>query len=312
MSQKNETLPLVLALLVTLGVLGGGAWWLQSSGMLAGLLGGGSGGSPPPAKDATTPTTSGSGDTAASFPLPSNVAPGTTIRIDGSTSMAQINVALKNQFEQQFSGASVITQAQGSNTGLQRLAAGEIDLAATSRPVTQAEEGQGLRAVMVTADALAVIIGVNNPFSGTLSRDQVRDIFTGRITNWQEVGGPNATIRVLNRPPASGTHTAFQDIALQGQPFGTTPNITTMPRDETTGMIQQLGSDGIGYATYAQVATQSLARSLPIDGINPQAPNYPLQRLLFYAYQEPANEAVQAFLGFAASPLGKQIVDSNR
>jgi len=311
MSQKNETLPLVVALFVTLAILGGGVWWLQSSGILAGLLGGGqnnsaqSQGGNPGGQANPAPN-----QVAASFPPPSNVAPGTTIRIDGSTSMAQINVALKNQFEQQFGGASVILQAQGSSTGLQRLAAGEIDLAATSRPLTQQEQGQGLRVFPVRADAIALVVGINNPFNGTLTSEQVRGIFTGQITNWQQLGGPNATIRVLNRPPLSGTHQAFQELALGGQPFGTTPNITTLPRDETTGMIQQLGTDGIGYATYAQVANQSTARSLLVDSVNPQAANYPLQRQLAYAYREPASEEVKAFLGFVGSPAGQQVVGS--
>ncbi|NJO21347.1 MAG: phosphate ABC transporter substrate-binding protein, partial [Spirulinaceae cyanobacterium RM2_2_10] len=155
-----------------------------------------------------------------------------------------------------------------------------------------------------------IIVGIDNPFNGTLTTEQVRGIFTGQITNWQEIGGPNATIRVINRPPVSGTHQAFQDIVLDGQPFGNAPNITTMPRDETTGMIQQLGTDGIGYATYVQVANQSTARSLLVDGINPRANNYPLQRQLAYVYQEPASDEVAAFLGFVGSPAGQQAVNN--
>ncbi|NJL00023.1 MAG: phosphate ABC transporter substrate-binding protein [Spirulinaceae cyanobacterium SM2_1_0] len=305
MSQKNETLPLILALVITIIILAGGFWWLQRSGTLANLTGGGQQNNP-----GSQTSDPGSTPTANNFPPPSDVAAGTTIRIDGSTSMAQINTALKSQFEQQFGGASVILQAQGSSIGLQRVAAGEIDIAAVSRALTPEEESQGLQAVTVRPDAIAIIVGIDNPFNGTLTTEQVRGIFTGQITNWQEIGGPNATIRVINRPPVSGTHQAFQDIVLDGQPFGNAPNITTMPRDETTGMIQQLGTDGIGYATYVQVANQSTARSLLVDGINPRANNYPLQRQLAYVYQEPASDEVAAFLGFVGSPAGQQAVNN--
>ncbi len=310
MSQKNETLPLILALAITLLILGGGFWWLRSSGTLSNLLGGGqnNAGQPAGGNNATSggQTAAPPSPSEAGFPPPSDVPAGTTIRIDGSTSMAQINQALKTHFEQQFGGASVILQAQGSSRGVERLIAGEIDIAAVSRPLTPDEQAQGLRAVTVVPDSIAIVVGVNNPFNGTLTSEQARGIFTGEITNWQAVGGPDATIRVLNRPPVSGTHQAFQEIVLGGQPFGNAPNITQLPRDETTGMIQQLGTDGIGYATYAQVANQSTARSLLVDGINPQAPDYPFQRQLAYVYREPASEGVKAFLGFVGSPAGQQ------
>jgi phosphate transport system substrate-binding protein len=67
-----------------------------------------------------------------------------------------------------------------------------------------------------------------------------------------------------------------------------------------------LGTDGIGYATFAQVANQTQARVLSVDGLTPDASNYPYQRSLYYVYKDPASAGVQALLGYATSPQGQQ------
>jgi len=228
------------------------------------------------------------------------------VRLTGSTSMVTINQNLKQAFESKFPNTIVATSAGGSDKGIEALLAGTADVAAVSRPLTSQEQGQGLVAVPVAQDRIALVVGINNPFTGSLTSQQVKQIFQGQITNWSEVGGPNAPIQVINRPPVSGTRQAFQEMVLNGEQFGNTPNITTLERDATTPMLQQLGQNGIGYATYAQVANQQTARSLPIDGQLPNSPDYPFQRPLFYVYKEPATPAAQAFLGYALSPEGQQ------
>jgi phosphate transport system substrate-binding protein len=242
----------------------------------------------------------------AAFPLPASVPAGTSVRIDGSTSMVTINESLKQGFQRQFPGANVITSAGGFDKGIQDLIAGKVDVAAVSRPLTAQEQTQGLTAVPITNDAIAVVVGNSNPFSGGLTIAQVADIFQGKINNWSAVGGTARNIRVINRPTISGTNKSFQELILKGANFGTTPNITTLPRDATTPLLQALGTDGIGYATYVQVAKQQTVRVVPIDGLTPSSSSYPYQRTLFYIYKNPANPAVQAFLGYATSPQGQQ------
>ncbi len=76
-------------------------------------------------------------------------------------------------------------------------------------------------------------------------------------------------------------------------------------------MLRELGNNGIGYATFAQVANQQTIRVVPIDGVAPGTGNYPFQRQLFYVYKNPPNPAVKnpavkAFLGYATSPEGRE------
>ena len=293
MSQRSGPPPIVFILLF-LGFLGGGYWWFFMR-------------NPAPNPTATQPeSNSPAGATSGAFPLPKTVASGTTVKIDGSTSMVTINQNLKNGFEKQFPGTKVDAVANGTDKGIQDLLAGKVEIAAASRPLTVQEQSQGLKDVTVTQDAIALIVGKANPFNRGLTSSQIADIFQGKINNWSAVGGSAATIRVINRPAISGTHQTFKELVLKGANFGTTPNITTLPQDATTPLIQALGTDGIGYATFAQVANQTKARVLSVDGLTPDAGSYPYQRSLYYVYKDPASAGVQAFLGYATSPQGQQ------
>jgi phosphate transport system substrate-binding protein len=263
----------------------------------------GGGGSPPP----VAPTGGGASPVAASsFAPPASVAAGTTVKIDGSTSMVTINLNLKNGFQGKFAGTTVDTKANGSANGIQDLVAGTADIAAISRPLTDREQGQGLAAVPVALDTIALVVGANNPFTGGLTSVQVQDIFKGNVQDWSKVGGPAGQIKVINRPEISGTHQTFKEQVLAGANFGTEPNITTLDRDATTPLLQALGKDGIGYATFAQVVNQKTVRVVPVNGATPEAGNYPYKRQLYYAYKNPPSQVVKDFLGYATSPEGQK------
>ncbi|MFK0730714.1 MAG: phosphate ABC transporter substrate-binding protein [Gloeotrichia echinulata GP01] len=292
MSQKSGPPPIVFVLGFLL-LLAGGCWWFFLR---------------TPAPNTPTAQTGSvpAGNNAPAFSAPTSVSSGTTVRIDGSTSMVNINQNLKRGFEAQFPGTRVEAVGNGTDRGIQDLLVGKVDFAAVSRPLTAQEQGQGLTAVPVTTDAIAVVVTKANPFQQGLTSTQLADIFQGKINNWSAVGGSSATIRVINRPVISGTNKSFQELVLKGANFGTTPNITTLQRDATTPLLQALGTDGIGYATFAQVATQQTVRVVPVDGLTPDASAYPYQRQLFYVYKNPASPAVQAFLGYATSAQGQQ------
>ena len=315
MAQKSGP-PLVLYIVIFLLLAAGGYWFFSKE----------KGSQPDSANNATSSTASGERAatppdpppanappivppptaTAPAFVLPASVATGTTVRVDGSTSMVTINQNLKKGFEQKFTGTSVTTEAKGSSQGIQALVSGSADIAAVSRPLTESERSQGLIAIPVALDRIAVVVGKNNPFRTGLSKTQVQQVFQGKIVDWSQLGENPGTIRVINRPPISGTHQAFKEIVLGGGDFGTAPNITTMQRDATTPILRELKTDGIGYATYAQVANQQTVRVVAIDGLTPEAASYPFQRNLYYAYKNPPSQAVQYFLGYALSPQGQQ------
>jgi phosphate transport system substrate-binding protein len=309
MSQKNETIPLLLALLITGGIFGAGFWWFtRNSGINLNNSLVSNDSSSQSFNNNESKQSKNSTVNDANFEPPSDVPAGTTIRINGSTSMVVINKVLKNRFEQQFPGTIVTTQAGGSNKGIEDLIAGKVDIAAISRPLSDRELANGVVAIPVVKDAIAIVIGSDNILSRGLSQQQVEDIFLGKINNWSVLGGESANIRVVNRPAISGTYQVFKEIVLKGNNFATSPNITIMQEDVTTPLLRLLRNDGIGYATYAQVVNQRTVRTIAIDGLTPEATNYPYQRTLYYAYQQPASPQVRAFLGYTFSPQGKQVV----
>ena len=297
---RKRGLPPIVFILIGLGAL----WGLQSQ--LPKLLGWRASIPTVSGLNSMLPGSSGAGaNLAAAFPPQQSVPAGTTITIDGSTSMVLINQALKTAFLKAYPGTIVNTSATGSDNGIEALLGGSVTLAALSRPLTAEEKQRGLVAVPVAQDRIAIVVGIDNPFRRGLSSNQLAQIFRGEISNWATFGGADRTIRVLNRPSVSGTYKAFRTVVLGGNNFGTTPNITTLVRDATTPMLQQLGVDGIGYATYGQVADQRTVRVLAIDGSTPEADAYPFQRPLFYVYRQPPDPGVKAFLGLALSEEGK-------
>jgi len=286
MAQRSGPPP-ILFILGALLLAGGGYWYFVMQ--------------KPAANSPTSGTTTGT--------APKSVPAGTNIKINGSTSMITINENLKTGFQKQFSGTTVTVSSGGSDSGIKDLLAGKIELAAISRPLTPQEQSKGLVAVSVATDKIAVVVGKINPFTGSLNNQQVAGIFQGNIKNWSEVGGSPAPIQVVNRPEKSGTNKSFQELVLKGAKFGTTSNITTLPNDETTGLLRALGNNGIGYATYSQVANQQTVRAIPIDGATPDKANYPYQRSLFYVYKNPPNPAAQAFIDYATSPEGQKAIN---
>jgi phosphate transport system substrate-binding protein len=243
------------------------------------------------------------------FEVPATVAKGAVVKVGGATSMAQINQSLKTGFEQKFPGVQALAIASSSGKGLTDLTAGSIDISGISRELTAAEKTQGLVSVPITQDKIAIVVGRSNDFSKGLTSDQVTQIFTGKLKNWSEVGGQSQPVKPILRPANSGTHQSFQELGLKGQSFGSGGSFKVLERDATTPLLQALSVDGIGYATFAQVASQSTVKVLAIDGINPESANYPYRRTLAYVYKGTPNDAVKAFLGFATSGEGQQLIN---
>jgi phosphate transport system substrate-binding protein len=303
MSKSPKSSSSIVPILVTVGLLLGGAAYF-------GVIKVGNMTTPSP----TISSTNGNSPDptlAANFPAPSSVPANTQVRIDGATSMVTINKNLKTAIEKQYPGVQILTQSNGSEPGLKALQAGTIDLAAVSRPLTPQEAASGLESVPMSRDPIAVVVGSTNPVGDTLTSAQIADIFSGKITDWSQVGG-QGKIRIINRAAASGTRQVFQDLFLKGATFGTGANVNTLTQDATTPLLRALGADGIGYATYYQVAAQTTVRVLSVDGISPSKPEYPYQRSFLYVYKTPPNPAVKAFLGYALSPEGQQASKSEQ
>ena len=204
----------------------------------------------------------------------------------------------------------------GSGSGLKNLINGRVLMAATSRPLKPDEAKAGIKAIAIARDAIAVVVGKDNPFQGSLTKNQLRDIYTAKITNWSEVGGANLPIKVFNRSPDSGTQGFFKDDVLLDAKFAPEgANFKTWERDETTAVLRVLGNDGIYYTTISQAEKQPTIRVVPIDGINPENREailnrtYPLVRFVYLAIPKQTSPTAKQFIEFALSTEGQSIVE---
>ncbi|HRK05532.1 MAG TPA: phosphate ABC transporter substrate-binding protein [Chlorobiota bacterium] len=208
----------------------------------------------------------------------------------------------------------------GSGTGLAALINGTTDICASSRPIKKDEVKQlkakykypGLE-VRVARDGLAVYVHKSNPVK-TLTLEQVRNIFTGKTTNWNQVGGPNKAIVLYSRENNSGTYEFFKEHVLLKQDFA--PQAQHMAG--TAALINAVSKDpygiGFGGAAYmANVKALSIARE---KGQAPIAPNettilsgeYPISRFLYFYLRERPKGKIKEFIDWVISPEGQKVV----
>ncbi|MEH2362262.1 DUF4912 domain-containing protein [Nostoc sp.] len=261
----------------------------------------------------STPMLAQSKPEAPSFSLPQTVQNGTTVRIDGSSSLAAINQSLKESFEKQFSGTKVEIAANGTGTALKDLLDGKIDIAAIGRGLTPAEKAQGLEQVRLRREKIAIVVGADNPFKGSLTSRQFARIFRGTITNWSQLGGTPGKIRVIDRPNTSDTRETFRAYpAFKGADFATGSNATQLTEDNTAEIVKQLGKDGISYVLANQVSKLKGVRVLQLHQTLPSDPKYPFSQPLVYVYKKNPSLTTIDFLGFTLAPPGQQAIEQAR
>ena len=157
MTQKKETTILLMALLVTGGILGGGFWLFSRQSQ------------PITPNQSTNPASNASPSLlppppapmdVSALPAPTQVPQGTVVKINGSTSMVGINETLKKLFQTTFPGTQVLTNDQGSEKGILELMTGVIDVSGIYRPFSSQEQTQRLTAVTKGPDAIAVVVSL--------------------------------------------------------------------------------------------------------------------------------------------------------
>lgn len=272
MSKNNkEVLLLILTLLLTLIVFGGGGlliWTITKSPQ-------------PPDTPPDTPDTSDTSDT--SDDRPSRIlgkiftdvpdVPEGVFNYGGSTTWAPIREELDSllpvvfpQFKLRY--VNPINEAPGSGTGIKMLIEGQLDFSQSSRSIKPEEyeeakaRGFTLRQTAVAIDGIAIAVHPDLPVSG-ITISQLEDIYTGKITNWREVGGPNLPIQVYSRDPeAGGTVEFFIDTVLRGESLGSRVEIV----ETTTLALRKVANNlgGIYYASAPEVVPQCTVKTLAL------------------------------------------------
>ncbi|MFA5815954.1 MAG: phosphate ABC transporter substrate-binding protein [Bacteroidales bacterium] len=243
-----------------------------------------------------------------------------SFKIKGSDTVMPLSQAEAEAFMKKNSKASIAVTGGGSGVGLAAIISGTTDIAQASRSMKMDEKlkmqeaGKAFKEVIIAYDALAVIVNPSNPVS-QLTREQLEGIFTGKITNWKEVGGADLRIVAYSRETSSGTYEFFKDHVLNKKNFGT--NALLMP---ATGAIVQSVSQtkgAIGYVGLAYLEKSVKALEVSYDKgksyIVPSVTSaidktYPITRPLYYYYLASIEKTVSAYINFILSPEGQKIV----
>lgn len=249
-----------------------------------------------------------------------------SIQIKGSDTMVNLGQAWAEKYMEEYPGDFVAVTGGGSGTGLSSLISGTCDIAMSSRNIKEKEialakqKGINPFQIKVAMDGLAVVVSPKNPVS-ELTLDELRGIFTGKISKWKEVGGPDLKIVLLSREVNSGTHVYFKEHVLRkGDPNSKeefAPNALLLPSsqaiaDEVAGNLSAIGYYGMGYISSKQkpimVAKDEKSEYEAPAIENVVSGKYPISRPLFlYANGEPQG-LIKKFIDFCLSKEGQDIV----
>lgn len=225
----------------------------------------------------------------------------------GSTALQPLVEQAAKDFMAKNQGVQIQVQGGGSGTGLSQVASGAATIGNSD---IFAEEKQGIPAnelkdhkvaVVGMAAAVSPQVTVDN-----LSKQQLIDIFTGKITNWKEVGGPDLKVTLVNRPKSSGTRATFHKFALDGKEEA--EGIT----EDSSGTVRKIIAEtpgAIGYLALSYI--NDTVKPLKLDGVEANAENIATNKYPVWAYEhmytkgEPTGNA-KAFLDYILSEETQQ------
>lgn len=249
-----------------------------------------------------------------------------SIQVKGSDTMVNLGQAWAEKYMEINQNNFVAVTGGGSGTGLSSLISGSCDIAMSSRNIKEKEialakqKGINPYEIKVGLDGLAVVVNPKNQVN-KLTLSQLAGIFSGKITNWKELGGPDSKIAVLSREVNSGTHVYFKEHVLRNNdpaskeefaPSALMLSSSQAIADEVAGNTQAIGYYGMGYISAKQQPV-SIAAGEKKEFVAPTIENvlsgkYPISRPLFlYTNGEP-QELVKKFVDFSLSKEGQEIL----
>ena len=238
-----------------------------------------------------------------------------TIIIKGSTTVLPIAQIAAEVFMDRNPDVDISVQGGGSGVGIASIIDGTCDIADSSRPIKGKElkkaktKGINLKANVIAMDGIAVIVHPSNKVNG-ISKNKIKDIYTGKISNWAELGGANKKIVVVSRDTASGTFEAFNKLVLDEEKVR--PDALMQTSNQAVATVVARTPGAIGYVGLGYLSAK--VKAIAIDGVAPskeavRSGKYPLARSLFmYTNGEPEG-LVKDFINFILSEEGQKLVE---
>jgi phosphate transport system substrate-binding protein len=245
----------------------------------------------------------------------SGAASANEVTISGSSTAMPLAEAAAEIFNVQQHDYMVSVTAGGTGAGITGIAERKFDIAMASREITAEEKqryGDNFHEFKIGTDGICLAVSEKIYRAGVsgLTQEQVQKIYSGKIANWKDVGGPNEDIYVISREDGSGTRDAFNE-AILGSKGAYTPGVDTVAIGSAEVKTDISESDrAIGYLGFNYLGGG--VRAIALDGVTPSYDNikldlYGLHRHLYlYTYGEPTPGA-RAFIDFVKGPEGQEI-----
>jgi len=237
------------------------------------------------------------------------------ITLAGSTTVLPIAQKASEAYMDNNPAAKISVSGGGSGVGIAALLDGRTDIADSSRSMTAGEKaaakakyGAEPVEIKISRDAIALIVNPKNKV-GALSKEQVKNIYTGKVTNWKAVGGDDLKIVVVSRDSSSGTFETFGEKALEGAKV--TPDALMQASNQAVSGVVSKTPGAIGYAGIGYLTADT--KTVVIDGVTPSEKSardgsYAYSRYLYmYTAKAPEGE-VKKFIDFVLSDDGQKIV----
>lgn len=236
-----------------------------------------------------------------------------TISISGSTSVGPLMEKIQEKYEEENGNTTLEIQQNGSGAGIKDVISGISEIGMSSRELKD-DEKTSVQGTIVAYDGIALLVNPENPVKN-ISLEDVKKIYTGKITNWKELGGDDSAIVVVSREEGSGTRDAFQEIVG----YESEELIKDATISDGSGAVKTIvagNKNAIGFASFEFI--DNTVKALEIDDVAPTAENvkageYKISRPYILVTKEGSlTEEGQNLIGFVLSAEGQQIVEENK
>jgi len=229
------------------------------------------------------------------------------VTVAGSTSVQPFVELIAEEYMREHPDVSVIVQGGGSTAGVQAVREGAATIGMVSRSLNEQEKD--LKPVTIARDGIALIVHPSNGLRG-VTKEQARDMFTGQVRDFAQVGGKAGLVRVVTREEGSGTRGAFAELIMEGA----TITDEAIVQDSNGSMREVIAHDpaAIGYISLGLV--DASVRALSIDGVaatreNVKSGVYPLRRPFLFVLKGEPPAIAQAFIDFTLSAKAQQLLE---
>lgn len=234
------------------------------------------------------------------------------VEIVGSTSVQPVAEKLVEKYKETHPDAQINVQGGGSSVGIKSAQDGTADIGTSSKALKK-NESQGLTQIPLGQDGIVIAVNTENSVDGVTS-EQLKDIFSGKITNWKEVGGSDGKINVIRREDGSGTLDAFESIVM-GKDTKIKSDAVVQSSTEAVKQSVKTDENAIGFVSYAHMSSD--VKALKIDGVSPSDDtiadgSYKLQRPFLFLVKGTPNQATQDFLNFVNSSEGQKVLKDEK